>query len=81
MKAILGKWTMRPENNAPVERELKADGTIIKTGGGTGKWVIDGSSLILRYPDGSHSTFELPVRNGKLTGKGLWGEKITAERK
>ena len=78
-KSIVGKWIFRPERRTPAERELKADGTVIKEGGGTGTWTIEGKVLKIRYPDG-HTEFDLPVRAGKLIGKGLGGEKVIAEK-
>ncbi|TLD69963.1 hypothetical protein FEM03_14625 [Phragmitibacter flavus] len=78
--SVIGKWTFRPASRPPVDRELKPDGTVTKEGGGTGTWKIEGNTLKIRYPDGS-TDFKLPVRNGKLIGRGHSGDKIIAERK
>jgi hypothetical protein len=79
---VTGKWHFRFEGRAPVERELKADGTVQRGDGKPGKWNIKGSTLQVDYPEGAGVVFDLPVRDGKLLGKGTeTGKLITAERK
>jgi hypothetical protein len=78
---ILGKWNFVREGYPPKERELKEDGTVLRPDGPPGKWTIEGSTLRIEYPGGRSSTFQLPPRNRKLTGKGEDGDKVTAEKK
>ncbi|HSJ04548.1 MAG: hypothetical protein ACAI34_25400 [Verrucomicrobium sp.] len=77
--SLLGKWVFRAGAWSD-NRELKADGWVVCTLDGLAKWAVNGTELKIDFPNGNWAVFTLPVRNGKLVGKGSQGEQMTAEK-
>ena len=73
---LVGMWRFSWDKNGWNEpREFKADGTFTSPGKGTetrtGKWEVNGSKIIVNYPDGGKDEMILPLNpNGtKVIGK------------
>ena len=77
--SFLGKWVFRSGVWSD-SRELKSDGWVICKADGVGKWAVNGTELKIDFPNGRWVVLTLPVRNGKLHGKTITGEQMTAEK-
>ena len=77
--SFLGKWVFRSGVWSD-SRELKSDGWVICKIDGVGKWAVNGTELKIDFPNGRWVVLTLPVHNGKLSGKTITGEQMTAEK-
>jgi hypothetical protein len=84
LASVLGTWDFK--NSADGHRatlEVNPDNTFTAAGKRVGTWEIQGQVLIFTHDAnrGHHDRWELPVKNGKLTGTNTLGHAMTLIRK
>jgi hypothetical protein len=70
---IVGKW----QGNGSWWHEYMADGTFKDCGRVAGKWLIKGNKFIVTFDNGTVDTFNLPIKNNRLSGSDNKGSSYT----
>jgi len=81
---VVGLWQLRNlGNNDTIQIEFKPEGTFVDAAGKRwGTWEVKGKQLVSSWETQALSDrFDLPVRDGKLTGKNNKGSSLVLTRK
>lgn len=78
-KLVVGKWVFRSYRWSGI-RDFRSDGSIDAGIDGDGDWKIVGDHLIVEFANGASAVFDLPARDGALTGKSGGGVLLKATK-
>jgi hypothetical protein len=79
-KKLVGTWTIRASTGYSTDISFRADGTGTRTNNGKRRWRIEGSTLFLGLDRGCDK-FDLPIKDGKMTGVNGIGNTLSITKK